>query len=158
MGDSSADQTTNVTNIRKDNIFSNSGVSGDVLNVGNAGGDVVVTQERTDYGAISDAFDANQEVSRMAFEEAFSFGGTALDKVGETTKNALDANWRVTKDFLSSFDWQQQQTSNQVTRALDGMKSAITNDGAETMQAAFKWTAIAVGVAAGGYALSRMGS
>lgn len=155
MGDSSADQTTQVTNIRKDNIFSSSGVSGDVLNLGNAGGDVVVTQQRTDYEAISDAFEANQNVSALAFEEAFKFGGTALDKVGESAQNAMDANWKVTKDFLSSFDWQQQQTSNQVTRALDGMKSAITNDGAETMQAAFKWTAIAVGVAAAGYAMSR---
>ena len=153
MGRSSADQTTNVTNVRKDNIFSNSGVSGDVINIGEAGGDV--TLSTTDYGAVEGALEANQAVSQAAFENAFSFGSTALDQVGETARGALDANAGVTKDFLSSFDWQQQQTSNQISRAIDGMQSAITNDGAETMQAAFKWTAIAVGVAAAGYAMSR---
>lgn len=154
QSNTSADTESNVTNIRKDNIFSNSGVSGDVVNIGEAGGNVTISS--TDHGAVAAAMEANQEVSRAAFEEAFGFGGAALDTVGDTTAKALDTNRAVTSDFLGSFEWQQQQTTQQIGRALDGMQSAITNDGAETMQSAFKWTAVAVGIGASAYFVSRM--
>lgn len=155
MGDSSADQTTNVTNVRKDNIFSNSGVSGDVVNVGEAGGSVSVTA--TDHGAISAALDANRQVSGQAFEKAFGFGTTALTAASDSIKEGFTANKDVINSFLDSFDWQQQQTRQGIERALSSVDSANTNDGAETMQSAFKWSAIAVAVGAGSYFLSRMG-
>ena len=155
MGDSSADQTTNVTNVRKDNVFNNSGVSGDVVNVGEAGGNVSVTA--TDYGAVSAALDANRQVSGQAFEKAFGFGTTALQTVSDSVKEGFTANSDVVSDFLDSFDWQQQQQRQGIERALASVDSAKTNDGAETMQSAFKWSAIAVAVGAGSYFLSRMG-
>ena len=154
MGDSSADQTTNVTNVRKDNIFSNSGVSGDVVNVGEAGGSVSVTA--TDHGAVSAALDANRQVSGQAFEKAFGFGTTALQTVSDSVKEGFTANSDVVSDFLDSFDWQQQQQRQGIERALASVDSAKTNDGAETMQAAFKYSAPAVGIAVGGYMLSRV--
>jgi hypothetical protein len=149
----SADTESNITNIRKDNIFSNSGVSGDVFNIGEAGGDVTLT----DGGAVSAALEANQQVSATAFEKAFGFGTGALQTVSDSVKEGFTANKDVVSDFLDSFDWQQQQQRQGIERALASVDSAKTNDGAETMQSAFQWTAIAVAVGAGSYFFSRMG-
>ena len=153
QSNTSADTESNVTNIRKDNIFSNSGVSGDVFNIGEAGGNVTLT----DNGAVSAALEANQKVSGDAFEKAFGFGTTALTAASDSIKEGFTANKDVINSFLDSFDWQQQQTRQGIERALSSVDSANTNDGAETMQSAFKWSAIAVAVGAGSYFLSRMG-
>lgn len=171
-GSSSSKQTTNVTNVREDNIFSNSGVSGDVLNVGKAGGNVTVNKTTTDYGAVGAALDfaaensrtlsdtaqaaleGNQRVAENAFDEAFGFGRAALDSNTDTVKTALNANRDVIMDAFSSMEWRDQQQRQTVERMLESVDSANTSDSAETMQSAFKYSALAVAVVGGSYFLS----
>ncbi|WP_101675634.1 hypothetical protein [Alloalcanivorax mobilis] len=150
---SSSKQSTSVTNVREDNIFSNSGVSGDVLNIGKAGGDVTVNT--TDHGAVAAALEANQGIASTAFEQAFGFGNAALDANTDTVETALNANRDVISDAFSSMEWRDQQQSQQISRAFDFAQSAATSDSAETMQSAFKYTALAVAAAAGAYLISR---
>ena len=118
-----------------------------------SGGNVTLT----DNGAVSAALEANQKVSGDAFEKAFGFGTAALTTASDSIKEGFTANKDVINSFLDSFDWQQQQQRQGIERALASVDSAKTNDGAETMQSAFQWTAIAVAVGASSYFLSRMG-
>lgn len=153
FGSSSSEQSTTVTNVREDNIFSNSGVDGDVLNIGKAGG--AITIERLDGEVAEAALDSNRQVAQDAMQQALGFGGDALAILGDNLTEAVGAQGDIVSKAVNALEWKDQLQNQETQRLLQSIDSANTDDGAETVMASVKWLALAaIGVAAA-YGLTR---
>jgi len=155
LGNSTSDKTE-TTNITKTNTFGNEDVQGDVLNVGETGGDLTVNDMsgeavRASQETASDALEENRRVAA----EAFGFGESALDMSSDTVEKSLSSNTNAMQEALDTVQWQGQQNAQKVSRALDAVKSAKTSDGAETTQKLIKWGSIAAAGVAVTIALTR---
>lgn len=147
FGSSSSRQSTSVKNVREDNIFNSSGVEGDVLNIGKAGGDITV--QRLDAGLAESALEGNRALAQQSIQSALGFGSDALAILGDNLTNAVGAQGDIVKDALSSLEWKDQLQNQETQRLLASIDSAKTDDGAETVMASVKWLALAaIGVAA----------
>ena len=134
-----ASQNTSTKQVRKDNVFSNSG--GGNINVGK--GDVTLNSLAPQ--TITDTLNANRAVTTAAMKQAFGFGNNALNANTDTVKAANNSVLQAMKQGLDTVQWQNQQNADVVSRALQSVDSAKT--GGQTTY--FKYTAIAVAVAAG---------
>lgn len=155
FGSSSSSQQSTVNNIREDYIFNSSGVGGDVLNIGQAGGNITV--ERLDEDTVNAALNHGRELSQNAIQESLGFGSDALAILGDNLTMAVGSQGDIVRNALEEttglMEWNAQQNRQAIERALSSVDSARSDDSAETMQSLFKWGAVAVGAAALAYSL-----
>lgn len=157
LGNSTSDEKT-TKNITKTNTFGNENVSGGVSNVAGVEGDVLMQDTSTEaiksaQGTASDALDANRAAVQSSMDVADNLGGAAIETSADTVQESLNTQSNTVGDALSTLEWNNQQNSQKVSRALDAVESAKKGDGAETVQQLAKWGAVAVGAAAAAYAL-----
>jgi len=153
LGVSSSSQSTETTNIREDTVFTNSGVEGDVFNIGEAGGNVTI--ERLDADVAEKALESNRQVSQESVQQALGFGSDALAILGDNLTEAVGSQVDVVSKALNSLEWKDQLQNQETQRLLSSIDSANTDDGAETVMASVKWLALAaIGIAAA-YGLTR---
>lgn len=146
MSSSSSSQNTETTNVREDFVFTNSG-GGDAVNVG-----------KSDYvnitGTDGETAVAALEEGRKFAEAGFSFGGDALDTVGDTFTEAAALNRDLMEGFGGNLEQIVRNSAAQVDRSLKVAESSLTDDSAETLKSLFMYSAIAIGV----YAVARAAS
>ncbi len=153
FGSSSSEQNTSVTNVREDNIWNNSGASGNVLNIGEAGGDV--TFQTLDGELAEAALESNRQVAQTSVQQALGFGSDALAILGDNLTEAVGSQGDIVSKAVNALEWKDQLQNQETQRLIQSIDNANTDDGAQTVMESVKWLALGVIGVAAAYGLTK---
>lgn len=169
MGGSRSSRQNTTNNTQKSTVFTNTG-GGTSYNLSESSGNSIHIESldaRTaqdaidgnrraieagfDYGeaVAGDAFSYGDNVNKRAFDFLESNSGDLIALAQSGTEDALQSNLDVIRESFGSIKQISRNAADQVDRSLKVASSSMQSDSAETLQAMFKYSAIAAAVIAG---------